>query len=344
MAGCGFLRLIVRAEDDAAFERVVNFPTRGIGEKTLEDIRNFARNSECSLWSAAKQLITQGVFTARATSSLSQFIALIEQLQKDITPLELDEQFSLVINDSGLYAHFSKSKHDNAESKVENLQELINAARQFRYEPDVDEELPIMVAFLSHASLEAGEMQAQTNEPSVNLMTLHAAKGLEFPVVFLAGMEEGLFPGRQSMEEPARIEEERRLCYVGMTRAMEQLFISYAEVRRQYGREEYHRPSRFIAEIPSEFLATVRTNARFKSPAKGLPVAKKSPSLLVENTGFSIGQRVNHAKFGQGIIFGAEGSGAHTRVQVKFEECGVKWLVLAYANLTPIDETAIGLG
>lgn len=336
-----YMRLIANTEDNTAFERVVNFPTRGIGEKTLEDIREYARNTSCSLWNASQQLIANGHFTARASSSLSLFLDLIIRLKTNIDTLDLDEQFMQVIHGSGLHAHFSKSKLDNSESKLENLQELINAAKQFRYEENSEETTSILVAFLSHASLEGGEMQADTHQPSVNLMTLHAAKGLEFPFVFLVGMEEGLFPGRQSMEEPSRLEEERRLCYVGMTRAMDILVLSYAEVRRIYGREEYHRPSRFLAEIPEEFLAQVRPNARFKAPKAftagsktSFDVKKSSSSMAIADTGFSIGERVNHPKFGSGLIFAAEGSGAHTRVQVKFDREGVKWLVLAYANLT----------
>ena len=334
-----YLRLIANTGDDTAFERIVNFPTRGIGEKTLDDIRSHARSNAVSLWDSAQQLIEQGHFTARASASLSQFHQLIKQLKAEIDGLDLDDQFRRVIQDSGLHAHFSKGKQDNAESKLENLQELINAAKQFRYEENEEDELtPVLVSFLSHASLEGGDMQAETNVPSVNLMTLHAAKGLEFPFVFLVGMEEGLFPGKRSLEEAGKLEEERRLCYVGMTRAMEHLIMTYAEVRRQYGREEYHRPSRFIAEIPDEFLAEVRAKARFKAPTSISPANQHRVSSKIEETGFSIGQWVSHTKFGQGIIVGAEGSGAHTRVQVKFEKEGEKWLVLAYANLTPSDE------
>lgn len=329
-----YLRLIANSEDDTAFERVVNFPTRGIGDKTLEDIRAHARSVPCSLWDAMGQLIQQGQFTARAATSLSQFKTLIEQLKTGMDGCDLDEQFSMVIHGSGLHAHFAKGKQDNTESKLENLQELVNAAKQFRYEQDEEVATSILVAFLSHASLEAGEMQAASHEPSVNLMTLHAAKGLEFPMVFLVGMEEGLFPGRQSMEDPARLEEERRLFYVGMTRAMEILTLSYAEVRRQYGREEYHRPSRFLSEIPEAYLSEVRAKARFKAATTNAPLSKKIASMMVEDSGFSIGQNVRHPKFGEGVILAAEGSGAHTRVQVKFEADGMKWLVLAYANLT----------
>lgn len=329
-----YLRLIANVDDDTAFERIVNFPTRGIGDKTLEDIRAFARSVSCSLWQAMQQLIANGQFTARATSSLAQFQRLIEQLKIGIDGLALDEQLSSVVHGSGLHQHFAKAKQDNAESKLENLQELVNAAKEFRYEQNDEEGMPILIAFLAHAALESGEMQAETYEPSVNMMTLHAAKGLEFPHVFLVGMEEGLFPGRQSMEEPDRLEEERRLCYVGMTRAMKTLVLSYAEVRRLYGREEYHRPSRFLAEIPEEFLSEMRVKARFKAPIVNGFNGKNNSSTLEASSGFRIGQTVSHTKFGAGVILNSEGSGAHTRVQVKFEREGMKWLVLAYANLT----------
>ena len=245
--------------------------------------------------------------------------------------LELDEQLSEVIQASGLHAHFAKEKGGKSESRLENLQELINAAKQFRYEENDEEELPLLVAFLAHASLEAGDMQADEHERSVHMMTLHAAKGLEFPLVFLVGMEEGLFPGKQSMEEPQRLEEERRLCYVGMTRAMEKLVISYAEIRRQYGREEYHRPSRFLSELPAELLDEVRAKARFQAP-----IGKTNQSYATNESGFRLGQNVGHSKFGQGVILAVEGGGAHTRVQVKFSEHGTKWLVLAYANLEKV--------
>lgn len=327
-----YLRLLVNPNDDTAFERVVNFPTRGIGEKTLEDVRHYARAETCSLWHAAKTLLQAGQMPQRAGMALVKFVELIEDLQRNTVEMELDEQLSSVIQMSGLYAHFSKIKADKSESRLENLQELINAGKQFRYEQDEESELPLVNAFLAHASLEAGELQAEEYERSVHLMTLHAAKGLEFPIVFLVGMEEGVFPGKQSMEEPGRLEEERRLCYVGMTRAMKKLILSYAEVRRQYGREEYHRPSRFLREIPQELLEEVRAKARFQSPS--IPKGKTSiASLQAQEVGLPLGQSVTHAKFGQGIVLAVEGSGAHTRVQVKFYEHGVKWLVLAYANL-----------
>lgn len=324
-----YLRLLVNPDDDTAFERIVNFPTRGIGEKTLDDLRHYAKSGQCSLWSSAKKLLQSGEMAQRAGSALSKFIELIEQLQKDTTAMELDEQLSVVIQVSGLHAHFSKIKGDKSESRLDNLQELINAAKQFRYEQDEEEEIPLVNAFLAHASLEAGEMQAEEHERYVHLMTLHAAKGLEFPIVFLVGMEEGVFPGKQSLDEPGRLEEERRLCYVGMTRAMRQLVLSYAEIRRQYGREEYHRPSRFLRELPCELLNEIRIKARFQAPA----ASSTKSSIPQETSGLSLGQSVSHAKFGSGVVLAVEGSGAHTRVQVKFRDHGVKWLVLAYANL-----------
>lgn len=329
-----YLRLVVNPNDDTAFDRVVNFPTRGIGEKTLDDLRSFAKTEECSLWTAAKQVLDAKALPQRAATSLLKFIELIEQLQLKTTAMELDEQLTELIHSSGLHAHFSKIKGDKSESRLDNLQELVNAAKQFRYEEN-QEDLSLINAFLAHASLEAGEMQADEYERSVHLMTLHAAKGLEFPIVFLVGMEEGVFPGKQSIEDPARLEEERRLCYVGMTRAMRKLVMSYAEVRRLYGREEYHKPSRFLRELPEEHLDELRVKARFQAAnVRSTQVA----SVAAQESGIPIGQSVHHAKFGSGVVLAIEGSGAHTRVQVKFKEHGVKWLVLAYANLTTTDE------
>lgn len=330
-----YLRLLANENDDTAFERVVNFPVRGIGEKTLEELRLLAKTNQISLWEASRRVLSENSLSTRAAHALAQFIHLMDELRNNTKNQELDEQIAAVINGSGLYAHFSKTKQDKSESRLENLQELVNAAKQFRYDRDPEDELPILVAFLTHASLEAGEMQAAENEYSAHLMTFHAAKGLEFPFVFLVGMEEGVFPSRQSVEEPARLEEERRLCYVGMTRAMKQLFLTYAEVRRQYGREEYHRPSRFLREIPVELLQEIRVKAHYQK--QEYVKTQSSPirdSTLDAESGFRLGQRVDHPKFGAGTILSFEGGGAHKRVQVKFVNHDTKWLVLAYANLT----------
>lgn len=320
-----YLRLILNRDDDPAFERVVNLPARGIGEKTLDIVRCFAREESISLWAAATQVLQNNALTQRASSALMMFVNLIERLHEETHDLPLEDQITAVINQSGLYAYYAAMKGDVTESKLQNLQELVTAAKEFRYADEDD--LPYLVSFLAHASLEAGEWQAAEHEEYVHMMTLHAAKGLEFPTVFLVGMEEGLFPAKQSAEEPARIEEERRLCYVGMTRAMQRLIISYAEVRRQYGREEYHRPSRFIQEIPKELLSEVRASGR---------VTQRSfaASPTHHESGFQLGQNVSHAHFGTGVILAIEGKGAHTRVQIKFADQGTKWLVLAYANLS----------
>lgn len=327
-----YLRLIANTRDDSAFDRIVNFPTRGIGQKTLDELRFFAANESCSLWQAANALVEQQILPQRAETALKKFLQLISGLQDETDMMTLDEQIKQIIQDSGLYMHFNKQKGEKAESKLENLQELVSAAKQFRYDQDEEEPLPILTAFLSNASLEAGEMQGGAHEACVHLMTLHSAKGLEFPSVFMIGMEEGLFPGKKSIEEPGRLEEERRLCYVGMTRAMKKLVMTYAEVRRLYGREEYHRPSRFIQELPEKYLDEVRPKATYNRPSRNF--SSTSPSMVSqEGSGFKLGQPVRHAKFGTGTVLGIEGSGAHTRVQVNFDEFGPKWLVVAYANL-----------
>lgn len=327
-----YVRLVANLNDDTSFERVINFPARGLGEKTLDTLRTKAKETDMSLWQAASLCITEAYLSPRAAQSLQKFMDLIGQLQKKSVSLELDDYLNEIINSSGLYDYYAKVKGDKTESKLENLHELINAAKQFRYEEDAEEPLPLVMAFLAHASLEAGDMQAEEHERFVHLMTLHAAKGLEFPLVFLVGLEEGLFPGRQSVEDVGRLEEERRLCYVGLTRAKEQLILSYAEIRRQYGREEYHRPSRFLRELPSELLNEIRGSIQTK--------AASIPSSASTDSGFRLGQTVSHAKFGSGVILAVEGSGAHTRVQVKFIAEGTKWLVLAYANLTVPEDCA----
>jgi len=328
-----YLRLLSNTGDDTAFERIINLPTRGIGGKTLDEMRSIARANDTSLWEAMTQCIESKHFTARAANALCNFRDLISELKGSVANLNLEEQVKIVINESGLHAHFSKNKDDKGMARIENLQELVSAARQFRFDYDGmdDEEMPVLLSFLGHAALESGDTQASEEESSVNLMTLHAAKGLEFSRVFVVGMEDGLFPSRRSIEEPSRLEEERRLCYVGMTRAKEQLVLTYAEVRRQYGREEYHRPSRFLAEIPGEHLQAVRGSVRSHSHAPATSFNSQHES------GFTLGQAVSHVKFGPGIVLDIEGTGAHARIQVNFAQSGTKWLVIAYANLSSVE-------
>lgn len=331
-----YLRLIANTEDDVAFERVVNFPTRGIGEKTLVTIRTEAREQSVSLWQTACRQLEEGVFSSRAGNALTGFIRLIEQLRDHYLLETLEIQVNGMLDDSGLRGHFAAMKGERAEGKRENLDELVHAAKQYQEELEDENSVEALSDFLAHASLEGGERQADESVPHVHLMTLHAAKGLEFPSVFLVGMEEGLFPGRQSMEDEARLEEERRLCYVGMTRAMEQLVMSHAEIRRQHGREEYHRPSRFLKELPDSLLDEIRVSRKTYAPASGGTKTRSTgPRYEVEVPGgFRLGQDVQHPKFGAGVVLALEGSGAHTRIQVNFKGHGSKWLVAAYANLT----------
>jgi DNA helicase II / ATP-dependent DNA helicase PcrA len=327
-----YLRLIANRNDDPSFERVVNTPTRGIGDQTLQALRMEARSQGFSLWQAAEHLLTRQNLSARAANALTLFIQLINKLDEETKTLALAEQTEQVLYSSGLLSHYKKEKGERGQARIENLEELINATRQFVPE---DRSIPILSAFLAHVALEAGEHQANSQQECVQLMTLHSAKGLEFPWVFLCGMEEGLFPHHMSHEEPGRLEEERRLCYVGMTRAMKKLFLSYAEVRRLHGNESHHRPSRFISEIPKDLLEEVRLRTSVIRPTQLLKSAKNSNrDSIIGDTGLRIGQTVAHATFGEGTLIDAEGRGEHTRLLIKFNKVGTKWLVASYAKLT----------
>lgn len=324
-----YLRLAASRSDDPSFERIANVPTRGIGNRTLDQIREYARINQISLWDATRALVHSHEMSGRAMTALSRFLDLIESISSNIQDQALAEQVDTVIRQSGLLDHYRKEKGEKADARLENLEELVSAARQFEH--DEEEELSPLMAFLSHAALEAGEGQAEDWEDCVQLMSLHSAKGLEFALVFLTGMEEGLFPHQRSLQEPGRLEEERRLCYVGMTRAMEQLYISYAEVRRWHGRETYASPSRFLGEIPETVLEEVRGGGglSFSGHRQMAPARSSEQS----SSGLKLGDQVSHASFGTGTILSIEGRGEHTRVQVNFEEAGSKWLVMAYANL-----------
>ena len=332
-----YLRLVNNRNDDPSFERVVNQPTRGIGNKTLDTVRDAARLADISMWQASLQLIESGGLTARAQNALEGFLKLIIQLDEDTKPLELFEQTEHIIHASGLIDHYGKEKGEKAEARVENLEELVSAAKGFEYAPEDGEEIEPLTAFLTHAALEAGEGQADAWEDCIQLMTLHSAKGLEFPLVFMCGMEEGLFPHQRSAEEEGRLQEERRLCYVGITRAREQLVLSYAEHRRLYGKEIYPMPSSFISQIPSQYIDEIRPKAQPSSYSNNYRTATTvAKSEMGNETGFSLGQRVLHQKFGEGIVLNYEGQGKSARVEVNFDQAGSKWLVLNYANLQPI--------
>jgi DNA helicase-2/ATP-dependent DNA helicase PcrA len=324
-----YLRLMFNRADDASFERIVNLPTRGIGNTSLDKVRDYARNNATTLWQAAGAMVQE--LGPKSGTSLLGFLQLIEQMDRDTKNLPLHEQVDHIIAKSGLIAHFQKEKGDKGEARVENLEELVSAARGFDTEETGD--LSPLAAFLSHAVLESGEGQGDEGEDCVQMMTLHTAKGLEFPVVFLAGLEEGLFPHQRSAKDPAGLEEERRLCYVGTTRAMKQLFLSYAEQRRMHGVDNYGSPSRFIREIPTELVEEIRPRIQVSRPVFS---ARPTQRPMIEDdtpVGIRLGQRVRHGKFGDGIILNLEGQGSHARVQVNFERQGTKWLMLAYANL-----------
>jgi DNA helicase-2/ATP-dependent DNA helicase PcrA len=354
-----YLRLTANRHDDAAFERAVNTPPRGIGDRTLDVLRRRARGENTSMWEAAlHELSGASELAGRAKNAVKAFLALIDQMARDFSPaaadspspsegegsgatenresLTLAEQIDHAITHTGLRDFYEKDSRGNAESRVENLDELVNVASRFELTPDdIDAGLGELAAFLSHAALEAGEGQGEAWDDCVQLMTLHSAKGLEFPVVFLVGLEEGLFPSQRSVEDEGRLEEERRLAYVGITRARERLFITHAESRRMHGTEMLARPSRFLGEMPAELIDEVRPRVQVSRPLYGGYRGAASASLE-EALPVKLGQRVSHPTFGEGVVLSAEGAGAHARLQVNFENAGSKWLVAAYANLTPL--------
>ncbi|HCM0916048.1 TPA: DNA helicase II [Vibrio parahaemolyticus] len=327
-----YMRLMANRNDDAAFERVVNTPTRGLGDKTLETIRRAARDRGCTMWEASVAMLDEQVLAGRAAGALGRFIELITALEDDTLEMPLHEQTDHVIKYSGLFAMYEQEKGEKSKARIENLEELVTATRQFE-KPEEAEDMSLLTAFLTHAALEAGEGQADEFEDAVQLMTLHSAKGLEFPLVFMVGVEEGMFPSQMSAEEAGRLEEERRLCYVGMTRAMQKLYITYAEMRRLYGQDKYHKPSRFIRELPETCLDEVRMKAQVSRPTSSGRFSQTAVKENFNETGFSLGSRVMHPKFGEGTIINFEGSGPQSRVQIAFNGEGIKWLVTAYARL-----------
>jgi len=335
-----YLRLMTNRNDAPAFERIVNTPTRGIGNKTLEVVRSTAREKDLTLWQAVQDVIENKTLTVRAIGALQVFVDLINEHAELIDNLTLSEKIEHVIHHSGLEAHYKKEKGERGRARIENMQELIQAGVNFEGEDwqQDDEAIDELSSFLSHAVLESGESQGDEWDDCVQLMTLHSAKGLEFKQVFICGVEEGLFPHRLSAEDPERLEEERRLCYVGMTRAMEQLTLSYAEKRRIYGEDSYPKPSRFLKEAPQECLHQVRVTG-FAKKASGYAGVGKTSAYTErpeddQGLKINLGQRVQHPSFGEGMVMNYEGEGRHARIQINFEEVGSKWLVMEYANLS----------
>lgn len=328
----GYLRLMNNRNDDAAFERVINTPARGIGDRTLALVRDCARAESFSLWQAALHLLKNRDLSGRAGNAVQSFVDLVEQLEQQCLNQPLAEQAKVAIHQSGLFAMYLAEKGEKGQTRTENLDELITACGQYAVSED-DQFMSPLAAFLSYTALEAGESQADEFEAAVQLMTLHSAKGLEFPLVFMVGVEEGMFPSQQSSEESGRLEEERRLCYVGMTRAMQKLYICYAEMRRLYGQDQYHRPSRFIREIPSDCTEEVRLKATVSRPAQASRFSASASHAAFVDSGYNLGQRVRHPKFGLGTVLNYEGNGAQSRIQVAFDDVGSKWLMTAYARL-----------
>jgi DNA helicase-2/ATP-dependent DNA helicase PcrA len=325
-----YLRLIAHRDDDSAFERVVNKPTRGIGARTLDMMRSYSRANACPMWRAAGAIASDDL-NGRAANAVAAFMSLIERLDRETRGLDLHDQVDHVIYQSGLIEFFKKDRGEKGETRVENLEELVSAAKSFT--PDPANEMSPLDEFLSHAALEAGEGQADAWEDCVQLMTMHSAKGLEFPLVFMSGMEDGLFPHQRSISDPGGLEEERRLCYVGITRAMQTLYITYAEQRRLHGMDSFSQPSRFVSEIPDDYIEEVRPRVQVSRPMHSSPRQRSASMAPGSDIGVRLGQRVHHKKFGDGVILNCEGQGAHARVEVNFETAGTKWLVLSYANL-----------
>ncbi len=327
----GYLKLCENLDDDTAFERIINTPTRGIGDRTVEQVRELARSGSISLWQASLKICAEGLLNARAITALTLFQDLIKGIDREAENETLSVQIKQIIHSVGLMENYRKEAGDKWESRKENLQELVAACSEFDPE-EIMMDVPMspIQAFLSHAALESGEQQASEHQRAVQLMTLHSAKGLEFPLVFLSGMEEGLFPHKRSQEDPDGLEEERRLAYVGITRAEQQLMISWAEKRRMWGNETYQSLSRFVEEIPSSCREEVRLNATVSRPVA------YTKTTSVGAGGYRLGQRVLHPKFGQGTVLNFEGNGDQARIQINFETAGSKWLILGYARLEAI--------
>lgn len=328
-----YLRLVENPHDDGAFERVVNTPTRGIGQQTVEILRDCARLEHLSLWQSVHYLLKNDHLSPRAASALQHFIEIIKSLTETAKTENLADLTEAAIQKSGLYDFYGKDQSEKGRSRLENLEELVNATQQFSPEDYELESASPLTTFLAHVALETGEHQSHDISDCVHLMTLHSAKGLEFPLVFLTGLEEGLFPHQMSSQDAQQLEEERRLCYVGMTRAKQKLYLTYAESRRLHGHESYQKPSRFLQEVPGELLEEVRMKAKISRPMSFSSYVEPDFS---DEQGFQLGQRVRHAKFGEGTIMNYEGQGDTARVQVKFTRHGVKWLVATYAKLEPV--------
>jgi len=321
-----YLRLISNKQDDNAFLRIVNFPTRGIGNKTLEQLQDSAKITNTSLWESA----VSGYKVPAAEKGISFFVDLIKRIEDEIQGVNLAEAIDVVINFSGLKNHYLADK--DGQDRVSNLEELVSAAITFSENFDeVDKNLEL-IEFLNYTSLESGELQAKANQDALQLMTIHSAKGLEFEIVFITGLEEGLCPHEQSLIEADGLEEERRLMYVAVTRARENLYLTYAQSRLMYGQTHYNLSSRFLDEIPENLIKKINIAIESKPQLRqqSIGFTKNEPN---SNFPFTIGSQVVHKKFGQGTVISYEGSINDLRIQIQFEIAGTKWLALEFAKL-----------
>ena len=326
----GYVRLIEDTSDNIAFERIVNFPTRGIGLTTVEKIRAYANENHTDLFQSSIAILN--TLPARASNALKAFIDLIESIKDNTQHFSLSEKIDSILLQSNLMNHYANDKSDKAGSKKENLEELVSAAKQYNHEED--SEINETQGFIALATLDSSGDSNQSNQDCVQLMTVHSAKGLEFPVVFLVGLEEDLFPSRQSKDEPHLLDEERRLCYVGMTRAMNTLTLSYASKRFIHGQSFYSMPSRFLDEIPINYLNYIKNSSNdINTKSHKYDPSHYSKMTSTDSSMYSIGQVVKHAKFGLGTVVNSEGSGDSMRLQIKFKKVGTKWLISSYAKL-----------
>lgn len=351
-----YLRLLRDPHNNMAFEYVVNTPVRGIGDVTLSVLHQIAKQENMSLWDSAKRLLDSPLLKAKPKAGLRRFIELIETMTVELEPLPFYEQLSHIVYDSGLYALYEQEGGIKAQTRLDNLKELLLAAQEFSenyndtlMEEDIDTPMTDLDAFLAHTSLEGKNMQSDLD--AVQVMTLHSAKGLEFDRVFIVGMEEGIFPGERAQQDESgsKMEEERRLAYVGITRARKQVTLSFCQTRRLYGRDQRNPPSRFLNELPKEDIKQIGYQMHYqlspvfakkqtwdKIDTKHDSVRSRSTVERSSSSDFDLGQRVRHTRFGEGTIVNMDGEGAHTRVQVAFVNKGIKWLVLKLANLTRI--------
>lgn len=334
-----YLKIIFNHSDNPAFERSISNPTRGVGEKTLNKIRSAAKKFNISYIKSSAKLLDEGVISGRGGSGLRSYLELINTCREIAETNTLSELMEYIIQTSGLYAYHGKEPGEKGKTRTENLEELISATKNFEQSvADSKKNIEIAEDYLDMISLDSGDRQASEHDDAAQLMTLHSAKGLEFKLVIMTGLEESLFPHGRSMDSISQLEEERRLCYVGITRAMQKLYITYAESRRLHGADTFNPPSRFIKEIPTNFMDEIRPRAQTTTAytRRDFASAKETKYKVEDEIGYALGQKVLHPSFGEGIVLNYEGTGEAARVQINFDGSGTKWLVLSFAKLEKI--------